>query len=153
LFIADGYAATTLEQIAKRAGVRGADGVLPLREQAHRAPDMAAQWTSNEQQRATAFRVLAQQLADGSALTPGMTVDDATDIIFIHQNRVRRVSGVLRALHDVHRSVLRQLPDRLCLVGLERRRSTEELLVPWHRGGVITDRDSGEQHGGHGNGR
>jgi AcrR family transcriptional regulator len=145
LFIADGYAATTLERIAKRAGVAvqtvyfhfgnkrtvlkeavdvaavGDDEPVALLERPFYAqldaepdprrlialwvrdgrnilgriapimrvvrdaavidPDMAAQWTSNEQQRATAFRVLAQQLADRSALTPGMTVDDATDII------------------------------------------------------------------------
>lgn len=145
LFIAEGYAATTLEQIAQRAGVAvqtvyfhfgnkrtvlkeavdvaavGDDEPVALlerpfytqldaepdprrlialwvrdarsifgriapimrvvRDAAAVDSDMAAQWTTNEQQRATAFRVLAQQLADRSALAPGMTVEAATDII------------------------------------------------------------------------
>jgi AcrR family transcriptional regulator len=145
LFIADGYAATTLEQIAERAGVavqtvyfhfgnkrtvlkeavdvaavgddepvallerpfyqqldaepdprrliarwvqNGRDilgRIAPImrvvRDAAGIDPDMAAQWTTNEQQRATAFRVLAQQLADRRALKPGTSVDDATDIV------------------------------------------------------------------------
>lgn len=145
LFIADGYAATTLEQIAERAGVAvqtvyfhfgnkrtvlkeavdvaavGDDEPVALlerpfyeqldaepdprrlitlwvqsgrdilvriapimrvvRDAAGIDPDMAAQWTTNEQQRATAYRVLAQQLADRGALKPSMSVDDATDIV------------------------------------------------------------------------
>lgn len=145
LFIADGYAATTLGQVAARAGVavqtvyfhfgnkrtvlkeavdvaavgddepvallerpfyrqldsepdprhvielwvrNGRDilgRVAPImrvvRDAAGIDPDMSAQWTTNEQQRATAFRVLAQQLADRGALRPGMSVDDATDIV------------------------------------------------------------------------
>jgi AcrR family transcriptional regulator len=145
LFIADGYAATTLEQIAERAGVAvqtvyfhfgnkrtvlkeavdvaavGDDEPVALlerpfyeqldaepdpqrlitlwvhggreifvriapimrvvRDAAGIDPDMAAQWTTNEQQRATAYRVLAQQLAERGALKPSMSVDDATDIL------------------------------------------------------------------------
>lgn len=145
LFISDGYAATTLEQIAERAGVavqtvyfhfgnkrtvleRAVDVAAvgddepvallerPLYEQLDSEPDprrliarwvqggrdifvriapimrvvrdaagidsdMAVQWTTNEQQRATAYRVLAQQLADRRALQPSMSVDDATDIV------------------------------------------------------------------------
>lgn len=145
LFIAHGYAATTLEQIAAQAGVAvqtvyfhfgnkrtvlkqavdiaavGDDEPVALlerplyqelaaepdprrliarwvqsgrdilvriapimrvvRDAAAIDPDMAAQWQTNEQQRATAYRVLAQHLADRSALKPGMSVDDATDIV------------------------------------------------------------------------
>lgn len=145
LFIADGYAATTLEHIAERAGVAvqtvyfhfgnkrtvlkeavdvaavGDDEPVALLERPfyehldaepdpHRLiaqwvqggrdifvriapimgvvrdaagidPDMAAQWATNEQQRAIAYRVLAQQLADRGALNPSISVDDATDIV------------------------------------------------------------------------
>ena len=146
LFIANGYAATTLEQVADRAGVAvqtvyfhfgnkrtvlkqavdiaavGDDEPVPLLDRpwleeiqaepdprriieqwAHNSrtitarvapimrvvraaaaidPDMAAQWDTNEQQRATAFRALAQLLADRDALTPGLSVEEATDVIF-----------------------------------------------------------------------
>ena len=44
--------------------------------------DMAAQWATNEQQRLTAFRTLAQLLADRDALKPGLSVVEATDVIF-----------------------------------------------------------------------
>jgi AcrR family transcriptional regulator len=145
LFVADGYAATTLEQIAERAGVavqtvyfhfgnkrtvlkeavdvaavgddepvallerpffeqldaepdprrlialwvQGGRDILVriapimrvVRDAAGIDPDMAAQWTTNEQQRAVAYRVFAQQLADRGALEPSMSVDDATDIV------------------------------------------------------------------------
>lgn len=145
LFVAHGYAATTLEQIAERAGVAvqtvyfhfgnkrtvlkeavdvaavgddepvavldrpgyrqlGAEPdprrlielwvangreilgrVAPImrvvRDAATVDPDMAAQWRTNEEQRATAYRVLAQQLDDRAALRPGMSVDDATDVV------------------------------------------------------------------------
>lgn len=52
-----------------------------VRDAAGADPDVAAQWRVNEQQRATAFRVLVQQLADRSALKPEMSVDDATDVV------------------------------------------------------------------------
>ena len=145
LFIADGYAATTLEQIAEKAGVavqtvyfhfgnkrtvlkeavdvaavgddepvallerpfyeqlaaepdpvrllrlwvQGARDIFAriapimgvVRDAAGVDPDMAAQWHANEQQRATAYRLLAQQLDDRNALRPGMSVDDATDVV------------------------------------------------------------------------
>ncbi|HWG11654.1 MAG TPA: helix-turn-helix domain-containing protein [Streptosporangiaceae bacterium] len=146
LFIERGYAATTLEQVAGRAGVAvqtvyfhfgnkqallkqavdiaavGDDEPVPLldrpwleqaraepdphrvialwirnsceilgrvgpimrvvRDAAGASPDTAAQWDTNEQQRMTAFRVLAQMLADRRALQPGVPVDEAADIIF-----------------------------------------------------------------------
>ena len=146
LFIRHGYAATTLEQVAERAGVAvqtvyfhfgnkrallkqavdvaavGDDEPVPLlgrpwleqaraepdphrviaiwvrsgreilgrigpimrvvRDAAGADPDMAAQWDTNEQQRMTAFRLLAQMLADRDALQLGMSVDEAADIIF-----------------------------------------------------------------------
>ncbi|MFC4944124.1 TetR/AcrR family transcriptional regulator [Pseudonocardia sp. GCM10023141] len=44
-------------------------------------PDMAAQWATNQEQRATAMRVLVQLFADRGALKPGMSVDEATDIV------------------------------------------------------------------------
>lgn len=145
LFIQHGYAATTLEQVAERAGVAvqtvyfhfgnkrallkqavdiaavGDDEPVPLldrpwleqaraepdphrviaiwvasgreilgrigpimrvvRDAAGADPDMAAQWDTNEQQRMTAFRLLAQLLADRDALQLGMSVDEAADII------------------------------------------------------------------------
>ena len=150
LFIRHGYAATTLEQVAERAGVAvqtvyfhfgnkrallkqavdvaavGDDEPVPLlgrpwleraraepdphrviaiwvrsgreilgrigpimrvvRDAAGADPDMAAQWDTNEQQRMTAFRLLAQMLADRDALKPGMSVDEAADIIFALQS-------------------------------------------------------------------
>lgn len=145
LFIADGYAGTTLEQIAEKAGVavqtvyfhfgnkrtvlkeavdiaavgddepvalldrpfyeqvatepdpvrlitlsmqggreilvRIAPIMAVVRDAAGIDPDMAAQWQTNQDQRATAFRVLAQHLEDRHALRPGMSVDDATDVL------------------------------------------------------------------------
>lgn len=145
LFIADGYAATTLEQIAERAGVavqtvyfhfgnkrtvlkeavdvaavgddepvallerpfyqeldaepdprrliaRWVEGgrdifvrIAPImrvvRDAAGMDADMAAQWATNEEQRATAYRALARQLADRGSLRPTMSVDDATDVV------------------------------------------------------------------------
>jgi hypothetical protein len=42
---------------------------------------MAAQWRTNQQQRATAYRMLVQQLTDLGALKPGPSVQDAVDIL------------------------------------------------------------------------
>lgn len=53
-----------------------------VRDAAGTDPEMATQWQTNEQQRLTAHRTLVQQLADKKALQPGLTVDQATDIIF-----------------------------------------------------------------------
>lgn len=143
LFVADGYTATTLEQIAARAGVAvqtvyfhfgnkrtllkeavdlavvGDDdpvgilgrpwleeaaaerdprrvielwtaygrGILTriapimrvVRDAAVVDPDMAAQWSANMAETATAFRVLAEQLAGLSALR--VPVDEAVDVL------------------------------------------------------------------------
>jgi len=49
-------------------------------------PDLAAQWDANEDQRRTAFRALAQLLADRSALRPGLTVEHAADLAFLIQS-------------------------------------------------------------------
>ncbi len=46
-------------------------------------PDLAAQWDVNESQRRTAFRALADLLADRRALRPGLTVEDAADLAFL----------------------------------------------------------------------
>jgi len=53
-----------------------------IRDAASTDPDMAAQWQVNQQQRRTAHRMLAQQLADREALCVGTSVDEATDILF-----------------------------------------------------------------------
>jgi AcrR family transcriptional regulator len=45
-------------------------------------PEMAAQWQTNQQQRFTAHRALAQQLADKQALRPGLSLQEAADILF-----------------------------------------------------------------------
>ena len=44
--------------------------------------EVAAQWQANEQERITAFGVLARMLADRDGLKPALTVGEATDIIF-----------------------------------------------------------------------
>jgi AcrR family transcriptional regulator len=157
LFVAEGYGATTLEQIAARAGVavqtvyfhfgnkrtvlqeavdvaavgddepvalldrdwmdearaeRDPHRVLALwvaygreillrigpimgvvRDAAVTDPEMAAQWATNEQQRATAFRVLVEHLEERGALR--VPVDEAVDIVCaVHGTEVY---GVLRA--------------------------------------------------------
>jgi AcrR family transcriptional regulator len=143
LFVAEGYGTTTLEQIAKRAGVAvqtvyfhfgnkrtvlkeavdvaavGDDEQVALlerpwldevraepdprrvvavwaangrniyqrigpimrvvRDAAVIDPDMAAQWATNEEQRATAFRMLATILAERGALN--RPVDEAVDVL------------------------------------------------------------------------
>ena len=145
-FVRDGYAATTLQQIADEAGVavqtvyfhfgnkrtllkelvdiasagddqpvalldrpwvqelRSAPGgpetvgiwlrasreifsrVAPVlrivRDAAGSDPEMAAQWEINQQQRHTAHRALAEILDAKGALRPGLTVDEAADILF-----------------------------------------------------------------------
>jgi len=53
-----------------------------VRDAAGTDPDLAAQWSTNQQQTLTAQRTLAQLLSDRDALKPGMTVQEATDIIF-----------------------------------------------------------------------
>jgi AcrR family transcriptional regulator len=45
--------------------------------------DLAVQWEVNEVQRRTAFRALADLLADRSALREGLTVEDAADLAFL----------------------------------------------------------------------
>ena len=49
-------------------------------------PDLAAQWDLNESQRRTAFRALADLLADRKALRPGLSVGDAADLAFLIQS-------------------------------------------------------------------
>jgi AcrR family transcriptional regulator len=46
-------------------------------------PDLAAQWETNEGQRRTAFRALADLLAGRDALRPGLTVEEAADLAFL----------------------------------------------------------------------
>src|ERR1700730_1537821 len=53
-----------------------------VRDAAGADPEMAAQWETNQRQRLTAYRAIAQQLADKQALRPGLSVQEAADIIF-----------------------------------------------------------------------
>jgi AcrR family transcriptional regulator len=53
--------------------VRGAKGV---------DEDLAAQWTANEEQRRTAYRMLAGLLAERDGLRPGLTTEDAAELAF-----------------------------------------------------------------------
>jgi AcrR family transcriptional regulator len=46
-------------------------------------PDLAAQWSVNEQQRRTAFRALAEILQERGVLKPGLGVEDAADLAFL----------------------------------------------------------------------
>lgn len=46
-------------------------------------PDLAAQWTLNEDQRRIAYRGFVDVLADRDALRPGLTVEDASDLAFL----------------------------------------------------------------------
>ena len=52
-----------------------------VRDAAGADPDLAAQWRTNQQQRATAYRLLVQQLTDLGALKSGLTAEDAVDIL------------------------------------------------------------------------
>lgn len=53
-----------------------------VRDAAGSDPEMAAQWQINLEQRLTAQRAIAQQLADKGALRPGLSVERAADIIY-----------------------------------------------------------------------
>jgi len=53
-----------------------------VRDAAGTDPDLAAQWAINQQQTLSAHRTLAQLLADRDLLKPGMSLDEARDIIF-----------------------------------------------------------------------
>jgi AcrR family transcriptional regulator len=53
-----------------------------VRDAAGADPEMAAQWQTNQRQRLTAYRAFAQQFADKQALRPGLSVQEAADIIF-----------------------------------------------------------------------
>ena len=52
-----------------------------VRDAAGADPDMAAQWRTNQQQRATAYAVFAQQLTDLGALKAELSAQDAVDIL------------------------------------------------------------------------
>jgi AcrR family transcriptional regulator len=53
-----------------------------VRDAAGADPDMAGQWRTNQNQRYFAHRTLAEILAAKQALRPGLTVQNAADIIF-----------------------------------------------------------------------
>jgi AcrR family transcriptional regulator len=146
LFLAHGYTATMLDQVAERAGVAvqtvyfhfgnkptllkealdvaavGDDEPVPMRQRpwmeqvrtepdpgrvidlwvtssraivlrlgpimrvVHDAagsdPELAARWAMTEQQRLADFRILPEALAARDALKPGLSIDEATDILF-----------------------------------------------------------------------
>jgi AcrR family transcriptional regulator len=69
-----GNARSILERVGPVMGV--------VRDAAVTDADMAAQWDTNEAQRLAAYRTLARLLDERDALQPGMSVADATDIIF-----------------------------------------------------------------------
>ena len=62
--------------------VRVAPIMAVVRDAAALDHEVAEQWRTNEQQRLVAFGTFAQLLADRGALAPGMSVDEATDIVF-----------------------------------------------------------------------
>lgn len=62
--------------------VRIAPIMRVVREAAATEPDMAEQWRINEEQRLTAFAMLAETLADHGALRAGLTSTEATDLVF-----------------------------------------------------------------------
>jgi AcrR family transcriptional regulator len=53
-----------------------------VRDAAGSDPDMATQWLTNEQQRLMVFGEVARELSAKGGLRPGMTVEEATDVIF-----------------------------------------------------------------------
>ena len=53
-----------------------------VRDGAGSDPEMAAQWEMNQRQRHTAHRALAEIPDAKGALRPGLTVDEAADILF-----------------------------------------------------------------------
>lgn len=53
-----------------------------VRDAAASDPEMAAQWETNQQQRLSAHRALAEILDAKRTLRPGLTVDEAADILF-----------------------------------------------------------------------
>jgi AcrR family transcriptional regulator len=57
-----------------------------VRDAAGTDPDLATQWSTNQQQTRTAHRLLAQLLADRDVLKPGMTVEEAADVVFTLQS-------------------------------------------------------------------
>ena len=62
--------------------VRSAAIMSVVRDAAAEDPEMAEQWSLNEQQRLEAFRIVAELLDERGALATGMSVDRATDVIF-----------------------------------------------------------------------
>lgn len=61
---------------------RSAPIMRVVRDAAGADADMAEQWTTNEEQRLLDFRHLPLLLAERDALAPGLSVDEATDIVF-----------------------------------------------------------------------
>jgi AcrR family transcriptional regulator len=53
-----------------------------VRDAAGADPEMAEQWDTNQRQRFIAHHALTEQLADKQALRPGLSVNEAADIIF-----------------------------------------------------------------------
>lgn len=53
-----------------------------IRDAAGADPEMAAQWDTNQQQRVTAHRALAEALATKGGLRDGIDVEEATDVLY-----------------------------------------------------------------------
>lgn len=53
-----------------------------VRDAAGSDPEMAEQWRTNEGERLVAFGALTEILADRGALAPGLSPEDATDVVF-----------------------------------------------------------------------
>ncbi|MET0864294.1 MAG: TetR/AcrR family transcriptional regulator [Nakamurella sp.] len=79
-------------------------------------PDLAAQWELNETQNRTAFRALAELLAERSALRPGLTVEEAGDLAFL----ITSVENYIIATHTLGWSPERwqRTTERLLALGL-----------------------------------
>ena len=76
-------------------------------------PDMAAQWQINQDQRATAFRVLAQLLTDRGVLKQDLSIDDARARRTPCRSRTGVKDGEVHTVHSGnHRAALdlRQWP-------------------------------------------
>jgi AcrR family transcriptional regulator len=69
-------------ELSKDIFARVAPIMAVVRDAAGSDPEMASQWETNRQQTLTAHQVLAEKLQDQQALRPGMTVAEATDVIY-----------------------------------------------------------------------
>ena len=76
--VLEGWVAASREIIERVAGVMGV-----VRDAAVVDPEMAEQWTVNEEQRAIAFRAFVDLLVARDGLREDLTAEDATDIVVV----------------------------------------------------------------------